>query len=135
MKTIIKHLKEHSKEYVLLLCLILNMVYTSISIFNNWVESAKKDILIQEIKKDSDEKIKSASKPSDIELLWWISEELRRDALLKTEEASKLIQSAKISLLKRKCYKDQVVRLMNLQSYWLDYCEVLDNLEQYKLKK
>ena len=79
--------------------------------------------------------LKEAQKPSDIEMLSFKIKQHKDEAKSKITEARKLIESSKIDILYNKCYKDQVGRLINGQSYTLDYCNDLDVLESYKVKK
>lgn len=117
------------------IAVFLVILALGLKIDNLTVKVSKKDIEIQELKEIHQIKLESAQIPSHVEELSWMAEVNRRMAVEEFEFAQAWIKRGEEMLLKAKCYKEQVNRLMNNKAFSWEYCEVLENLEQYKVKK
>ena len=123
----------------IILFLMVMLIVNSIIYFNNQNDYnkalLKKENIISDLKQ-------TVNKQSEIEIFGWLADESKKesDKLLleinKTyEHAKKLEWSYEISLLRKKCYKDQINRMVEWKKYSKKYCEESQNLENFRAVK
>jgi len=123
------------KNIIIVVWIIILLTLQGISLTNSKIKAlAKKEIEIQELEK----KMKIPSPIEELSIKVWDNNRIAEKHLAEIENLKLEIQEHQgvyeYSLLKKRCYSEQIIRLSEDLETENWYCEDKDNLENYRGK-
>lgn len=124
--------------------IVISVLVLSLFLMINALISEKNnnELQVTEYEKQIDSISKQRDKQSDIEILWSKADYARQDAeeyLADINEAKELIKTLEpqyeLSLLRVRCNKSQIERMINGIEYNVDFCQEETNLESFRETK